>query len=159
MPGMRAFGALASVVHSVHDEFGWPVEGNFYWSSLAGMAGYHHAPDMVNRREEQKANATQLLVSCVDKADPDVEPEITLVTGAEDSSIGNATKVKVGDEINMRLTITDKKNNNQPLPYYYYTLTVGDAKSRNGDNADQAQWQSTPGANHRTDLQKSDVRL
>lgn len=78
-----------------------------------------------------------MLVSCVDKADPDVEPEITTVTGAEDSSIGNATKVKVGDEINMRLTITDKKNNNQPLPYYYYTLTVGDAKSRNGDNADQ----------------------
>ncbi|HAW7656429.1 TPA: RatA-like protein [Escherichia coli] len=159
MPGMRAFGALASVVHSVHDEFGWPVEGNFYWSSLAGMAGYHHAPDMVNRREEQKADATQLLVSCVDKADPDVEPEITLVTGAEDSSIGNATKVKVGDEINMRLTITDKKNNNQPLPYYYYTLTVGDAKSRNGDNADQAQWNEHPVQITGTDLQKSDVRF
>lgn len=159
LPGMRAFGALASVVHSVHDEFGWPVEGNFYWSSLVGMAGYHHAPDMVNRREEQKADATQLLVSCVDKADPDVEPEITTVTGAEDSSIGNATKVKVGDEINMRLTITDKKNNNQPLPYYYYTLTVGDAKSRNGDNADQAQWNEHPVQITGTDLQKSDVRF
>ncbi|EIF6242024.1 RatA-like protein [Escherichia coli] len=159
LPGMRAFGALASVVHSVHDEFGWPVEGNFYWSSLAGMTGYHHAPDMVNRREEQKADATQLLVSCVDKADPDVEPEITLVTGAEDGSIGNATKVKVGDEINMRLTITDKKNNNQPLPYYYYTLTVGDAKSRNGDNADQAQWNEHPVQITGTDLQKSDVRF
>lgn len=144
LPGMRGFGALGSVVHNVYEELGWPVKGDYYWSSLAGQTGYHHAADVTNRGEAQKTDDTRLLVSCVNKADPDVEPEITLVTGAEDSSLENATKVTVDDDITMRLTITDKKNNNQPLAYYYYTLTVGDARSRNGDDADQAQWNEHP---------------
>lgn len=144
LPGMRGFGALSSVVHNVYEDLGWPVKGDYYWSSLAGQAGYHHAADVSNRGEAQKTDDTRLLVSCVNKADPEVEPEITLVTGAEDSSLENATKVTVDDDIAMRLTITDKKNNNQPLAYYYYTLTVGDARSRNGDDADQAQWNEHP---------------
>lgn len=144
LPGMRGFSALSSVVHNVYEDLGWPVKGDYYWSSLAGQAGYHHAADVSNRGEAQKTDDTRLLVSCVNKADPDVEPEITLVTGAEDSSLENATKVTVDDDIAMRLTITDKKNNNQPLAYYYYTLTVGDARSRNGDDADQAQWNEHP---------------
>ncbi|EEJ7563636.1 RatA-like protein [Salmonella enterica subsp. salamae] len=144
LPGMRGFGALSSVVHNVYEDLGWPVKGDYYWSSLAGQTGYHHAADVSNRGEAQKTDDTRLLVSCVNKADPEVEPEITLVTGAEDSSLENATKVTVDDDIAMRLTITDKKNNNQPLAYYYYTLTVGDARSRNGDDADQAQWNEHP---------------
>ncbi|STJ19999.1 outer membrane protein [Escherichia coli] len=39
LPGMRQFGALATVVPtSVQDVAGWPMQGNFYWSSLAGMS-------------------------------------------------------------------------------------------------------------------------
>lgn len=39
LPGMRQFGALATVVPTtVQDLVGWPIQGNYYWSSLAGMA-------------------------------------------------------------------------------------------------------------------------
>lgn len=79
LPGMRHFGALATVVPtSVQDVAGWPMQGNYYWSSLAGMSGQHHAADVSNRSEAQKPDDTTFIVSCVDKEAPDVEPKLVL---------------------------------------------------------------------------------
>ncbi len=62
LPGMRQFGALATVVPtSVQDVAGWPMQGNFYWSSLAGMSGQHHAADVSNRSEAQNRTIRRLL--------------------------------------------------------------------------------------------------
>ncbi|WP_426757679.1 adhesion domain-containing protein, partial [Pseudomonas aeruginosa] len=98
LPGMRHFGALATVVPtSVQDVAGWPMQGNFYWSSLAGMSGQHHAADVSNRSEAQKPDDTTFIVSCVDKEAPDVEPKLVLTPGSYDSTI-KAMKVKVGEE-------------------------------------------------------------
>ncbi len=40
LPGMRHFGALATVIPStVQTVLGWPMQGDYYWSSLAGLTG------------------------------------------------------------------------------------------------------------------------
>lgn len=109
LPGMRQFGALATVIpNSIQETAGWPMQGDYYWSSLAGSTGQHHAADVSNRSEAQKPDSTKYIVSCVDKAEPDVEPELVLTPSNFDQSI-NAAKAEVGDSTTMRLTITDKK--------------------------------------------------
>ncbi|HAK9519253.1 DUF823 domain-containing adhesin [Escherichia coli] len=142
LPGMRQFGALATVVPtSVQDVAGWPMQGNFYWSSLAGMSGQHHAADVSNRSEAQKPDDTTFIVSCVDKEAPDVEPKLVLTPGSYDSTI-KAMKVKVGEEASLRLTITDSKNNDQPLAYYYFSLHLDDGINRK--NQTDAAWETHP---------------
>lgn len=142
LPGMRQFGALATVVPtSVQDVAGWPMQGNFYWSSLAGMSGQHHAADVSNRSEAQKPDDTTFIVSCVDKEAPDVEPKLVLTPGSYDSTI-KAMKVKVGEEAFLRLTITDSKNNDQPLAYYYFSLHLDDGINRK--NQTDAAWETHP---------------
>ncbi|GCT50525.1 ribosome association toxin A-like protein [Escherichia coli] len=142
LPGMRQFGALATVVPtSVQDVAGWPMQGNFYWSSLAGMSGQHHAADVSNRSEAQKPDDTTFIVSCVDKEAPDVEPKLVLTPGSYDSTI-KAMKVKVGEEASLRLTITDSKNNDQPLAYYYFSLHLDDGVNRK--NQTDTAWQANP---------------
>ncbi len=142
LPGMRHFGALATVVPtSVQDVSGWPMQGNFYWSSLAGMSGQHHAADVSNRSEAQKPDDTTFIVSCVDKEAPDVEPKLVLTPGSYDSTI-KAMKVKVGEEASLRLTITDSKNNDQPLAYYYFSLHLDDGVNRK--NQTDAAWETHP---------------
>ncbi|HIA3647162.1 TPA: adhesion domain-containing protein [Escherichia coli] len=142
LPGMRHFGALATVVPtSVQDVAGWPMQGNFYWSSLAGMSGQHHAADVSNRSEAQKPDDTTFIVSCVDKEAPDVEPKLVLTPGSYDSTI-KAMKVKVGEEASLRLTITDSKNNDQPLAYYYFSLHLDDGVNRK--NQTDAAWETHP---------------
>ncbi|MCZ5698873.1 DUF823 domain-containing adhesin [Escherichia coli] len=99
LPGMRQFGALATVMPtSVQDVAGWSMQGNFYWSSLAGMSNQHHAADVSNRSEAQKPDDTTFIVSCVDKEAPDVEPKLVLTPGSYDSTI-KAMKVKVGKRL------------------------------------------------------------
>ncbi|HHV0560435.1 TPA: adhesion domain-containing protein [Escherichia coli] len=142
LPGMRQFGALATVVPtSVQDVAGWPMQGNYYWSSLAGMSGQHHAADVSNRSEAQKPDDTTFIVSCVDKEAPDVEPKLVLTPGSYDSTI-KAMKVKVGEEASLRLTITDSKNNDQPLAYYYFSLHLDDGVNRK--NQTDAAWEAYP---------------
>ncbi|EPM2150122.1 adhesion domain-containing protein [Escherichia coli] len=142
LPGMRHFGALATVVPtSVQDVAGWPMQGNYYWSSLAGMSGQHHAADVSNRSEAQKPDDTTFIVSCVDKEAPDVEPKLVLTPGSYDSTI-KAMKVKVGEEASLRLTITDGKNNDQPLSYYYFSLHLDDGVNRK--NQTDAAWEAYP---------------
>ncbi|EEZ5964676.1 RatA-like protein [Escherichia coli O19] len=142
LPGMRQFGALATVVPtSVQDVAGWPMQGNYYWSSLAGMSGQHHAADVSNRSEAQKPDDTTFIVSCVDKEAPDVEPKLVLTPGSYDSTL-KAMKVKVGEEATLRLTITDSKNNNQPLAYYYFSLHLDDVVNRK--NQTDAVWETHP---------------
>lgn len=142
LPGMRQFGAMATVVPTtVQDLVGWPIQGNYYWSSLAGMTGQHHATDVSNRSEAQKPDDTTFIVSCVDKEAPDVEPKLVLTPGSYDSTL-KAMKVKVGEEASLRLTITDNKNNNQPLAYYYFSLHLDDGINRK--NQSDAAWEAHP---------------
>ncbi|EFN8086254.1 RatA-like protein [Escherichia coli] len=142
LPGMRQFGALATVVPTtVQDLVGWPIQGNYYWSSLAGMTGQHHAADVSNRSEAQKPDDTTFIVSCVDKEAPDVEPKLVLTPGSYDSTL-KAMKVKVGEEASLRVTITDNKNNNQPLAYYYFSLHLDDGINRK--NQSDAAWEAHP---------------
>lgn len=142
LPGMRQFGALATVIPtSVQQVLGWPMQDDYYWSSLAGTTGQHHAADVSNRSEAQKPDDTRFLVSCVDKEAPDVEPNLVLTPGSFDNAL-NAAKAKVGETITMRLTITDNKNNDQPLPYYYFSLHLDNGLNRKGE-AD-ATWETHP---------------
>lgn len=109
LPGMRHFGALATVIPStVQTVLGWPMQGDYYWSSLAGLTGQHHAADVSNRGETQKPDSTTFLVSCVDKPAPDVEPKIVLTPENYDDT-AQAMKAKVGEDATMRLAITDTK--------------------------------------------------
>nr|WP_172622644.1 DUF823 domain-containing adhesin [Leminorella richardii] len=142
LPGMRQFGALATVIStSVQSELGWPIQGDFYWSSLEGSTGLHHAANMTNRSEAQKPDSATFLVSCVDKAAPDVDPVIVLTPESLDESV-NATKVKVGDTTTMRLSITDRLNGNQPLAYYYFSLSLDGGTNRKGQT--DASWETHP---------------
>ena len=142
LPGMRQFGAMATVVPTtIQDVSGWPIMGDYYWSSLAGTTGQHHAADVSNRSEAQKPDDTRFIVSCVDKEAPDVEPELVLTSDDYDDTL-QAVRVAVGDEANMRLTITDKKNNNQPLAYYYFSLHLDDGVNRKGES--NAAWEANP---------------
>ncbi|WP_064526232.1 adhesion domain-containing protein [Escherichia sp. B1147] len=142
LPGMRQFGALATVIPTtIQNVAGWPIANNYYWSSLAGTTGQHHAADVSNRSEAQKPDDTRFIVSCVDKEAPDVEPELILTSDDYDDTL-QAVRVAVGDETNMRLTITDKKNNNQPLAYYYFSLHLDDGVNRKGES--NAAWEANP---------------
>lgn len=106
---MRHFGALATVIPStVQTVLGWPMQDDYYWTSLAGTTGQHHAADVSNRAEAQKPDSTTFLVSCVDKPAPDVEPKIVLTPENYDDT-AQAMKAKVGEDATMRLTITDNK--------------------------------------------------
>lgn len=155
LPGMRQFGALATVIpNSIQETAGWPMQGDYYWSSLAGSTGQHHAADVSNRSEAQKPDSTKYIVSCVDKAEPDVESELVLTPSNFDESI-NAAKAEVGDSTTMRLTITDKKNNNQPLAYYYFSLHLDDGVNRK--NQTDPAWEAHPvQISGGTNLQKVD---
>ncbi|ENC3160656.1 RatA-like protein [Escherichia albertii] len=142
LPGMRHFGALATVIPStVQTVLGWPMQGDYYWSSLAGLTGQHHAADVSNRGETQKPDSTTFLVSCVDKPAPDVEPKIVLTPENYDDT-AQAMKAKVGEDATMRLTITDTKNNDQPLAYYYFSLHLDDGVNRK--NQTDPSWEAHP---------------
>lgn len=156
LPGMRQFGALATVIpNTIQETAGWPIKGDYYWSSLAGGTGMHHAADVSNRREAQKTDDTKFIVSCVDKEEPDVEPEMVLTTEQYDEDL-QAAKAQVGEQLAMRLTITDKKNNNQPLSYYYFSLHLDDAVNRKGETS--AEWEANPvQLTGDSDLQKIDA--
>lgn len=142
LPGMRHFGALATVIPtSVQTVLGWPMQGDYYWSSLAGTTGQHHAADVSNRGETQKPDSTPFLVSCVDKPAPDVEPKIVLTPENYDDA-AQAMKAQVGEDASMRLTITDTKNNDQPLAYYYFSLHLDDGVNRK--NQTDPTWEAHP---------------
>ncbi|TGB85884.1 RatA-like protein [Escherichia sp. E3659] len=142
LPGMRQFGALATVIPtSIQEVAGWPMQGNYYWSSLAGTSGMHHAADVSNRGEAQKPDATKFLVSCVDKEAPDVEPKLVLTPASFDDT-AQAMKAQVGEDAIMRLTITDNKNNDQPLAYYYFSLHLDDGVNRK--NQSDPAWEAHP---------------
>ncbi|TLI83109.1 RatA-like protein [Escherichia sp. E2562] len=142
LPGMRQFGAMKTVIPtSVQEVVGWPMQGDYYWSSLAGTSGKHHAADVTNHSEAQQADSTKYLVSCVDKDAPEVDPELVLTPENYDESL-QAVKVPVGEDTLMRLTITDKKNNNQPLAYYYFSLHLDDGINRK--NQSDPTWEAHP---------------
>lgn len=139
LPDARQLMGLKIARGVLANQLGWPVAGtNEYWSSSAGtLATNHLGVNMFSRRVVEEPDTTTSVVSCVDKASPDVTPALTLTLDNMDSSL-NAAKVPVGDSISMRITITDKETGSA-LPYRYFDLFVGDEQNRKGQTNTEAQ--------------------
>lgn len=140
LPDARQLEGLKIERGDLATTLGWPVGltsgDEEYWSSSQGStATAHISIDMRSRSLTQMPDATQSLVSCVDKASPAVMPKLVISADNVDSTV-NAAKVKVGDDINMEITVTDSATN-KPLPYRYFNVYLGDEQNRqNQKNAD-----------------------
>ncbi|EAA8739851.1 hypothetical protein BBG21_07135 [Salmonella enterica] len=140
LPDARQLEGLKIERGDLATTLGWPVGltsgDEEYWSSSQGStATAHISIDMRSRSLTQMPDATQSLVSCVDKASPAVTPKLVISADNVDSTV-NAAKVKVGDDINMEITVTDSATN-KPLPYRYFNVYLGDEQNRqNQKNAD-----------------------
>ncbi|WP_410959029.1 adhesion domain-containing protein [Salmonella sp. SAL00672] len=151
LPDARQLEGLKIERGDLATTLGWPVGGTSgdeeYWSSSQGASATDHISiDMRSRALTQMPDATQSLVSCVDKASPAVTPKLVISTDNFDSTV-NAAKVKVGEEINMKIAVTDSATN-KPLPYRYFNVYLGDEQNRqNQKNADldaAHQWTDEP---------------
>ncbi|EAQ5741409.1 hypothetical protein EE99_11940 [Salmonella enterica] len=151
LPDARQLEGLKIERGDLATTLGWPVGltsgDEEYWSSSQGStATAHISIDMRSRSLTQMPDATQSLVSCVDKASPAVTPKLVISADNVDSTV-NAAKVKVGDDINMKITVTDSATN-KPLPYRYFNVYLGDEQNRqNQKNADldsAHQWTDEP---------------
>lgn len=138
LPDARQLMGLKIARGDLVSQLGWPVAGtNEYWSSSAGtLATNHLGVNMLSRRVVEEPDTTTSVVSCVDKASPDVTPALTLTLDNMDSGL-NAAKVPVGDSISMRVSITDKETG-AALPYRYFDLYVGDEQNRKGQTNTEA---------------------
>ncbi|ECO8397242.1 hypothetical protein FXQ77_06195 [Salmonella enterica] len=151
LPDARQLEGLKIERGDLSTTLGWPVGltsgDEEYWSSSQGaIAADHISIDMRSRSLTQMPDATQSLVSCVDKASPEVTPKLVISADSFDSTV-NAAKVEVGDEINMKISVTDSATN-KPLPYRYFNAYLGDEQNRqNQKNADidaAHQWSDEP---------------
>ncbi|EDS7168078.1 hypothetical protein R991_004505, partial [Salmonella enterica] len=151
LPDARQLEGLKIERSDLSTTLGWPVGltsgDEEYWSSSQGaIAADHISIDMRSRSLTQMPDATQSLVSCVDKASPAVTPKLVISADSFDSTV-NAAKVEVGDEINMKISVTDSATN-KPLPYRYFNVYLGDEQNRqNQKNADidaAHQWSDEP---------------
>ncbi|EBK4147293.1 hypothetical protein DLO46_24290, partial [Salmonella enterica] len=151
LPDARQLEGLKIERGDLSTTLGWPVGltsgDEEYWSSSQGaIATDHISIDMRSRSLTQMPDATQSLVSCVDKASPAVTPKLVISADSFDSTV-NAAKVEVGDEINMKIAVTDSATN-KPLPYRYFDVYLGDEQNRqNQKNADidaAHQWTDEP---------------
>ncbi|EDW2408014.1 hypothetical protein KNY85_002405 [Salmonella enterica subsp. enterica serovar Orientalis] len=151
LPDARQLEGLKIARGDLATTLGWPVGltsgDEEYWSSSQGSTATDHISiDMRSRALTQMPDATQSLVSCVDKAPPAVTPKLVISADNFDSTV-NAAKVKVGEEINMKITVTDSATN-KPLPYRYFNVYLGDEQNRqNQKNADidsGHQWTDDP---------------
>ncbi|EAA6071620.1 hypothetical protein DQZ25_04815 [Salmonella enterica subsp. enterica] len=151
LPDARQLEGLKIERGDLSTTLGWPVGltsgDEEYWSSSQGSITTDHISiDMRSRSLTQMPDATQSLVSCVDKAPPAVTPKLVISADNFDSTV-NAAKVKVGEEINMKITVTDSATN-KPLPYRYFNVYLGDEQNRqNQKNADidsGHQWTDDP---------------
>lgn len=111
LPDARQLEGLKIARGDLATTLGWPVGltsgDEEYWSSSQGSTATDHISiDMRSRSLTQMPDATQSLVSCVDKAPPAVTPKLVISADNFDSTV-NAAKVKVGEEINMKITVTD----------------------------------------------------
>ncbi|EOF5133351.1 DUF823/DUF824 repeat adhesin RatB [Salmonella enterica] len=140
LPDARQLEGLKIERGDLSTTLGWPVGltsgDEEYWSSSQGsIATDHISIYMRSRSLTQMPDATQSLVSCVDKASPAVTPKLVISADSFDSTV-NAAKVEVGDEINMKISVTDSATN-KPLPYRYFNVYLGDEQNRqNQKNAD-----------------------
>ncbi|EGP1156253.1 hypothetical protein I7U92_002839 [Salmonella enterica] len=151
LPDARQLEGLKIARGDLATTLGWPVGltsgDEEYWSSSQGSTATDHISiDMRSRALTQMPDATQSLVSCVDKAPPAVTPKLVISADNFDSTV-YAAKVKVGEEINMKITVTDSATN-KPLPYRYFNVYLGDEQNRqNQKNADidsGHQWTDDP---------------
>lgn len=151
LPDARQLEGLKIERGDLATTLGWPVGltsgDEEYWSSSQGaIATDHISIDMRSRGLTQMPDATQSLVSCVDKASPAVTPKLVISTDNFDST-ANAAKAKVGEEINMKIAVTDSATN-KPLPYRYFNVYLGDEQNRqqqtNADIDAAHQWTDEP---------------
>ncbi len=149
LPDARQLEGLKIARGDLATTLGWPVgltSGDEEYCLLPGsIATDHISIDMRSRALTQMPDATQSLVSCVDKAPPAVTPKLVISADNFDSTV-NAAKVKVGEEINMKITVTDSATN-KPLPYRYFNVYGRRAKSPESKNADidsGHQWTDDP---------------
>lgn len=139
LPDSRQLMGLKIARGDLVSQLGWPVAGtNEYWSSSAGtLATNHLGVNMLSRRVVEEPDTTTSVVSCVDKASPDVTPVLKVTLDNMDSEL-NAAKAEVGDAISMIISVTDK-DTGAALPYRYFDLYVGDETNRKGQTNAQAQ--------------------
>ncbi len=79
---------------------------------------------MRSRAHTHKPDATQSLVSCVVICGPAVTQKLVISADNFDSTL-NAAKVKAGEEIKMKITVTEIASN-KPLPYRYFNFYLVD---------------------------------
>ncbi|TGE11321.1 hypothetical protein C9F07_06115, partial [Salmonella enterica subsp. enterica serovar Poona] len=81
-----------------------------------------------------------------DTAPTAVTPKLRPSADTFESTV-NAAKVEVGDDINMKISVTDSATN-KPLPYRYFNVYLGDEQTRqtpkNPDIDAAHQWSDAP---------------
>ncbi|ECJ2541146.1 hypothetical protein FNI64_12155 [Salmonella enterica subsp. salamae] len=109
----------------------WPLGSTSeYWSSTRDqLDSYHYATNMATGKVVRESSSSAFLVSCVDKALPTAHPQISL-------SPEGPYKAKVGEEIDIVMTVVDK-DTQKPLPYRYVELFIDQAKNRQGIHKDE----------------------
>ena len=156
LPDIRRLAALDAFqgTQTIQDTLGWPIQGDYYWSSSPGESGRHYAVDMHGQETASTNDNKHYLVSCVDHAIPVATPKITLTPDHFDTDLG-ASKVMTSESITMKVAITDSVTGD-PLPYYYYSLHLGAAKDRAKTDT---VWDASPVAIAGEHIQQSDPHL
>lgn len=157
LPDLRRLVALDAFqgTQTVQDTLGWPIQGDYYWSSSPGESGWHYAVDMHGQASVSSNDSKHYLVSCVDHAIPAAIPKITLTPDHFDTTL-NAAKVMTSESITMTVEITDSVTG-EPLPYTYYTLQLGAAQNRAKET--NAEWENSPVVITGEHIQESDPHL
>lgn len=126
---------------------GWPVSNDAeYWSSTKDqLEAYHSAVHINSGRVSRESNSSILLVSCVDKAQPAVHPQISLSPSAP-------YEAEVGEAIELVATVVDR-DTQRPLPYRYMEILIDSASNRKGVH--KAEWDDLPVTINSDDMRAS----
>ena len=149
LPDPEQLMALKSKQRDLEPSLGWPVAGGgLYWSSTASTSA-HLAVNMLSAHVvlPPDGNDSRLLESCVDKAAPAVEANITFELDHWDEQ-HNAAIAHVGETITGGIYLSDKTDTKKPLAYQYFDLWLDDEQNRQGQTNAQVQapfsWSDTP---------------
>ncbi|EJF5646292.1 hypothetical protein NSR39_002720 [Salmonella enterica] len=138
LPNARQLMGLKAARGDLATTLGWPVAGTGeYWSSSESAIPLDHlAVNMRSANVMESDDKETLLVSCVDKAAPEVTPNITLHLDNMSDEY-NAAMTEVGNSINMVVRISDRATG-EALPYHYFEIWLGEEKNRKGQTNAEA---------------------
>ncbi|EMQ2086344.1 hypothetical protein ABWR82_002116 [Salmonella enterica subsp. enterica] len=138
LPNARQLMGLKAARGDLATTLGWPVAGTGeYWSSSESAIPLDHlAVNMRSANVMESDDKETLLVSCVDKAAPEVTPNITLHLDNMSDEY-NAAMTEVGHSINMVVRISDRATG-EALPYHYFEIWLGEEKNRKGQTNAEA---------------------